>query len=232
MKDAENWGRTDPIQMTRTSRDNFGGGRGRPINLRGQRGRGRGGHRAAQAQRLPEPIPHHVPSLDSGVTPSADAYQAEASLYGGNSSLTVRLVSYDSDTSSQSTDSSSTEASESSNTSSVLTAAEAPVKAVEQLRRADASLGITPSVGGSVSGPPSKVCKFFARNGRCRLGSKCRFAHAAPAREETKSSAAASLSTDRPKNDRPHGDRVNPFARPSILGAVSDTTWSNADTSC
>ncbi|WVF70714.1 hypothetical protein IAT40_005507 [Kwoniella sp. CBS 6097] len=71
------------------------------------------------------------------------------------------------------------------------------------------------------------ICKFFAKNGRCKNGDRCRFAHTkgdnTTAIVTPQSGPAPQQAENRPKATlprQPQPKRANPFERPSMLGSL------------
>ncbi|WVR05701.1 hypothetical protein IAU60_002725 [Kwoniella sp. DSM 27419] len=247
---AEEWGRAprDPADSAletadREQRRDSGRGRGRGQDRGGGRGRGRGrggyteGSRdqgwARPAQVTEAPVPQ------GGLpTPAVTAPIAGLATLGGYDTPSDGSVDGDSgsESESESDSSSSISSSSESDTDSGEDEAGLPSEADAVLLQERPEGGM---VGGAIqkdapdqvvntkepataSAQPPKICKFFAKNGRCRNGDKCKFLHS----KEGAMSAPGGSSSTRPIEERkqpprqPMTKRANPFARPSMLGSL------------
>ncbi|EIW72721.1 hypothetical protein TREMEDRAFT_67022 [Tremella mesenterica DSM 1558] len=217
---AEDWGRPVDSSSSHSRGEAFRGrgrGRERGRGNRGGRGRGtwKGGYHGDNedhtAQNNPQ-LPQTSILSSSSITPS----QAPSVSTSGQTITSLAALgdydSDDSDSSSTTSDSSSDSdsGSDTSDSESNATVIKEEVVILEEPK---------------ANAPTKRICKFFAKSGRCKHGDKCHFAHIKPDPGSMTKGPVKHRGAGLPR--QPQQKKVNPFERPSMLGALLATPIQN-----
>ncbi|OCF45273.1 hypothetical protein I317_00795 [Kwoniella heveanensis CBS 569] len=220
---AEEWGRAPPPNVPVIVTSSRGRGRGRGRGAERGRGRGRGGHGhgygtattkvAGTAANLPTITP--TPAQKTGLA-ALEGYDTPNDS-GSSSSSSSGSSSDSSDSDSDSSTDAETDTEHADSKSKNPIPGDHP--------KDTAQTGFT-----TAAAQTKPVCKFFAKNGRCKNGDKCRFAHT---EGDTAAPASAVPGTGPQFNSidggirqkanlprQPPPKRANPFERPSMLGST------------
>lgn len=223
---AEEWGREVKDEEADIPRV-FGGERGRG------RGRGRGSVRGRGGRAGNEGRSDGVAPVHSIVQTSTQSQSRQSSEVNPTADSLIGLGGYDTPAESASaSDSSDTESSTESDVGSDSSSDSSSGSEDDhaQLKPAEASTSspaTTTTTKPSISTLSKPICKFFAQQGRCKFNDRCRFAHIAPDGSSVDTSAQGENRKPAPQQEKkrqprqPSARKLNPFERPSMLGAVS-----------
>lgn len=173
---AEDWGRPVPEDSDFGSADSRGGPRGRGRDGRVHEGRGRGtGRGRGGVSARPDARAFAVDNSAGEITdarPLPDSGGADAGASTSTGGIVGGLGGYASDPASDA--SSSSESSDSSSSESGSDDSDSENEEATVDAKKEAAVDHSP---GKVKALTKPVCRFFAKNGKCRFGDKCQYSH-------------------------------------------------------